>query len=120
MQGGVLYPWKSWRVLVPLFISTCGIVAFVFYETLVAVSPFIRPSTFNSRTANITYLSAFLHGVVLLTLLYYLPLYYEAVKGLSPTKAGIALFPETFSVAPACIIMGLLVSHAGRYRGGVW
>jgi hypothetical protein len=53
-------------------------------------------------------------------LLYYLPLYYEAVKGLSPTKAGIALFPETLSVAPACIIMGLLVSYTGRYRTGIW
>ena len=56
----------------------------------------------------------------MLSLLYYLPLYYEAVKELSPTKAGLALFPETFSVAPACIIMGLLVSHTGHYRRGVW
>lgn len=72
--GSVLYPWKSWRVLVPLFISTCGIVAFVFYEALVAVNSFISPSIFNNRTANITYLSTFLHGVILLTLLYYLPL----------------------------------------------
>jgi fucose permease len=61
-----------------------------------------------------------LHGFVVLSLLYYLPLYYEAVKELSPTKAGLALFPQTFSVAITCIIMGSLVTQTGHYRVGIW
>ena len=55
-----------------------------------------------------------------MTLLYYLPLYYETVKQFTPIKAGIALFPETFSVGPACIIMGIVVSRTGHYIRGVY
>lgn len=53
-------------------------------------------------------------------LLYYLPLYYEAIKGLSPIMTGVALFPETFTVAPASIAVGILVSVTGRFRWAIW
>lgn len=53
-------------------------------------------------------------------LLYYLPLYYEAIKGLSPIMTGVALFPETFTVAPASIAVGILVSVTGRFRWALW
>ncbi|KAL5321758.1 hypothetical protein ACEPPN_009721 [Leptodophora sp. 'Broadleaf-Isolate-01'] len=118
--GGILYPWRSWKVVVPLSLSSCGLAVFLLYEKFYASNPFIHLSMFNNRTAAITYLSTFLHGVILWTLIFYLPLYYEAVKGFTPTQAGIAVFPETFTVAPASLIMGLIVSRTGRYQFGVW
>ena len=51
--------------------------------------------------------------------LYYLPLYYEAVQGLSPILSNVALFPRTFTVAPAFIV-GTLISRTGHYRWAVW
>lgn len=53
-------------------------------------------------------------------LLYYLPLYYEAIKGLSPIMTGVAVFPETFTVAPASVAVGILVSITGRFRWALW
>lgn len=41
----------------------------------------------------------FLHGIILWSLLYFLPLYYEAVKGYTPIIAGVAILPETGFVA---------------------
>lgn len=119
-QGGILYPWKSWRVILPLCMSSCGLLGFLFYERFYAANPFIRLSIFGNCTAGVTYLCTFLHGVILWTLIFYLPLYYEAVKGFNSTQAGIAVFPETFTVAPASLIMGLIVSRTGRYQLGVW
>lgn len=58
--------------------------------------------------------------MILWCLLYYLPLYYEAVKGESPILSGVSLFPQTFTVAPAAVIVGILVSKTGRYRWAVW
>lgn len=103
----------------PLLISLCGLVGFVLYEKYITINPFINLGIFGNRTASITYFSNFLHGMILWTLLYYLPLYYEAVKSMTPTQAGTAVFPETFTVAPASLIMGMLVSLMGRYRWGV-
>ena len=33
---------------------------------------------------------------------------------------GVAAFPESFSVAPASVITGIIVAVTGRYRWGVW
>jgi hypothetical protein len=115
-----LYSWSDWKVIVPLSISASGVLGFLFYEGFYASNPFIRLSIFRNRTTSITYLCSFLHGVILWSLIFYLPLYYEVVKGFTPTQAGIAVFPETFTVAPASLIMGIIVSRTGRYRFGVW
>lgn len=47
-------------------------------------------------------------------------MYFEAAKGYSPTTAGIALFPWTFTTAPAAVVVGILVAKTGRYRWGIY
>jgi len=79
-----MYAWDSWRTLVPLIVGAAGLVSFVFYEAFVAVEPLIRLNIFKNRTAAVNYLGTFIHGMILWSMLYYLPLYYEVVKGLSP------------------------------------
>jgi hypothetical protein len=61
-----------------------------------------------------------IHGLVLWCLLYYMPLYYEAVQGYSPIIAGVALFPDTFTVAPLAVVTGISITVTGHYRWAVW
>jgi MFS family permease len=61
-----------------------------------------------------------LHGLILCCLLYYMPLYYEAVQGYSPIIAGVALFPDTFTVAPLAVVTGISITMTGHYRWAVW
>lgn len=49
-----------------------------------------------------------------------MPLYYEAVKGYSPIISGVALFPDTFTVAPMAVVTGILITVTGHYRWAVW
>ena len=93
---------------------------FLWYEIHVASEPVIRFTIFQNRTAVVSYLGTFVHGIVLWCLLYYLPLYYEGVKDYTPTIAGLAVFPETFTVAPASIIVGITISKIGRFRWAIW
>ena len=118
--GGVSYPWNSWRTYVPLSVSSLGLVILYMYEEYVAVNPIIRTRIFKNRNAAAAYISVVIHGMVVVGSLYYLPLYYEAVQGLSPIVSGVALFPETFTVAPGAFIVGTLISRTGRYRWAVW
>ncbi|KAL8919187.1 MAG: hypothetical protein Q9208_006947 [Pyrenodesmia sp. 3 TL-2023] len=118
--GGVSYPWTSWRTLVPLCVGIAGLISFAAYEEAVAAEPLIRPAIFKNRTSAASYIATVVHGMILWSLLYYLPLYYEAVKGFSPIIAGVALFPETFTVAPTCIVVGVLITVTGRYRWAIW
>ncbi|KAI4245921.1 MAG: hypothetical protein LQ352_006479 [Teloschistes flavicans] len=118
--GGVSYAWTSWRTLVPLCLGIAGLITFVAYEEAIATEPLIRMVIFKNRTSAVSYISTVIHGMVLWSLLYYLPLYYEAVKGFSPIISGVALFPETFTVAPASVVAGILITVTGRYRWAIW
>jgi hypothetical protein len=118
--GGVLFPWSSFSTLVPLILGIAGILGFICYETFKAESPLIPMHIFANRTAAANYFGTLVHGIVLWCLLYYLPLYYEAVKAYSPIIVGVAVFPETFTIAPASIIVGVLVSITGRFRWAIW
>ncbi|KAJ6092198.1 hypothetical protein N7467_004167 [Penicillium canescens] len=113
--GGVLYPWDSWHTLAPLIIGSVGLCIFAIYEWRVPRYPMIPPAIFHSRTALISFAGYAVVGLLVWCCLYFLPLYYEAVKGFKPIMSGIALFPETFTVAPSGVIVGLLISRTGQY-----
>ncbi|KAI4907442.1 hypothetical protein J4E90_009471 [Alternaria incomplexa] len=114
--GGVQYAWDSWRTLVPLIVCTIGMIAFGVYIEYFAANPLIRTSVFKNTSAAILYVSTVIHGIILWALLYYMPLYFEAVKGFGPILAGVAMFPWTFTVAPASVATGIAIAVTGQYR----
>jgi len=133
--GGVQYPWSSWRTLVPILLGPAGLVASGFYEHHLSkkafdsdgnvlpgehVEPIIRFSIFSNATLAITYIGTLIHGIILWSLLYYLPLYYEGVKGYTPIISGVAILPETSFVAPMSVIVGIICAKTGRYRWAIW
>lgn len=114
--GGVQYPWDSWRTLVPLIVCAAGLVAFVTHQEYIAPNPLIRTSVFKNMSAAILFTTTILHGIILWAILYYMPLYFQAVKGMGPILTGVAMFPWTFTVAPASVATGIAIAVTGRYR----
>lgn len=106
--------WSSWRTLVPLLVGLAGTIAFALWEHRLSVrafdsegglfsgdhvQPIIRFSIFNNWILRLLYLQNFVHGIILWSLLYFLPLYYEGVKGYTSIMTGVAVLPETFLTA---------------------
>ncbi|KAF7588185.1 hypothetical protein BBP40_006092 [Aspergillus hancockii] len=118
--GGVIYPWSSWHTLVPLIFGAAGLIAFMTYEHHVARNPFIPPLIYSNVSSAVSYTGVFLLGLIMWTLLYYLPLYYEAVKGYSSTVAGLAIFPQTLTIGPVGIGVSIVITKLGRYRWALW
>ena len=81
---------------------------------------FVPAETFSSRSVNVSYLGILLQGIILFSILYYMPLYYEGVHEYSPVVAGVAMFPETFTVIPAAMVIGGVSSKTGSYRWASW
>ncbi|KAF9692315.1 hypothetical protein EKO04_009600 [Ascochyta lentis] len=67
-------------------------------------------------SAAILFSATVAHGIILWAILYYMPLYYQAVKGMGPILTGVAMFPWTFTVAPASIATGIAIAVTGHYR----
>ncbi|KAJ0336385.1 hypothetical protein KNSL1_013301 [Colletotrichum chrysophilum] len=59
-------------------------------------------------------------GTLMYGQLYYVPLYFMDVKGFTPIQTGVALFPVMFTLVPASIITGRLVTVSNNYQWSIW
>ena len=118
--GGVQYPWDSWHTLVPLLIGVAGLVGFAVYESYIALEPTIRLGLLRNYNMAYSLFATLINALIVYGSLYFLPLYFEAVRGYNPILSGVALFPATFTVAPVSIISGIIITKTGDFRGVTW
>ncbi|KAI9784351.1 MAG: hypothetical protein M1839_002412 [Geoglossum umbratile] len=118
--GGVMYSWSSWRTLVPLIVGFVGLVGFVFFEAKIATTTILPIALFRNYSTSICYFGSFIQGMILWSILYYLPLYFQGVKGYSPVIAGVAALPQTCTIVPCAIAVGIAAAVTGKYRWALW
>ncbi|KAJ5728544.1 MFS general substrate transporter [Penicillium malachiteum] len=117
--AGNIYPWSSWRTIVPLVIGVLILVAFAFYERYPS-DPVFPYRIFRSRTASMTLLGSFIHGFVLYTLLQYLPLFFQAVYLESPLESSVSILPFCCVVFVFTGIAAFAVDFFRKYRWEIW
>lgn len=115
--AGTTHPWSSFRVLLPLVSGLVGIGVFILYEG----SPFCSNPTmplhhFANRTSATAMALTFLSSLIFVMMIYFLPIYFQAVLEDSPTDSGTHILPTIFSLALGAIASGQLMSKFGRYR----
>ncbi|EJD41683.1 MFS general substrate transporter [Auricularia subglabra TFB-10046 SS5] len=113
--AGSLYPWQSYRVLVPLCVGVAGLVAAILYEKYYAEEPTIPFDILSNRTSAAAYFSAFIHYVILINAAYFIPVYLQAVKLRTPLIAGLEILPLAVCISPAGILTGIHISKMGKY-----
>jgi len=115
-----MFEWASWHTVVPLILGAGGLILFTVYSAYISPRPLIARGLFNTPTAIVAYAGTVIQGLIIWSILYYMPLYFEVAKNYGPIKAGIAQFPYTFTVAPAAVVVGFVISKTGRYRPSLW
>lgn len=118
--GGVIYPWSSPKVICLLVVGALMIGFFVFSEQRLAKYPLIPLTVFKSRSNNAIFLLSFAHGIVLLGMEYYLPLFFQSVQQASPLRSGLLILPLIVTQAIVEIIAGFSIHRSGRYRETIW
>jgi hypothetical protein len=118
--GGVMYSWSSWHTLVPLILGVTGLAAFCIYEIYFATYTIIPMRMFLNRSTSLTYLIAFFHGIILWSIVYYMPLYFMAVLSYTPILAGVAALPQTLTVVPSAGLVGIVAAKTGHYQWSLW
>ncbi|KAK4247381.1 major facilitator superfamily domain-containing protein [Corynascus novoguineensis] len=117
---GYQSPWASWHILVSLCLGAAGRIGVVAYEYRGAARPFIPVYIFRNYSTTAVYAGSFAHGLVLYSLVYYMPECFQAMLGYSPLIAGVAALAQTATVVPCAIFVGAVVSRTSRYRWAVW
>jgi MFS family permease len=114
--AGSLFSWAAWETLVPMILGVLVLVAFVFYEAKPA-APIMPHRLFHSITANMTLLGGFIHGAILVSLLQYLPLMYQAVYLEAPIKSAAFLLPTSIISVFTAVTSMMMIP---LFRGYTW
>lgn len=111
------YPWWHAAVLTPLICGSLGIVGFgVFQCSKYCKHPIMPPVIFSNRTTNLSFALTAMHGFVTYGFQFYLPPFFQAVKGSSPTQSGLQVLPTTLIIVAVAAIGGPLLTYWGRYK----
>jgi EmrB/QacA subfamily drug resistance transporter len=107
--------WGSGRVIAELLVSVGLLAAFLFVETrqarpMIDLQFFRRPTYIGANIAGVAYAAAFL------TMLTYLPIYFQSGLGFSPLTAGLLMLPMAFPLfaVPRVVTLYLDSRLSGR------
>lgn len=90
--GGLVYPWSNWRVILLLAVSGCAFTTFAILQILRPEST-IPSRIIRNRSVACAAILAFCAGASTLTIVYFLPLYFQGIKQASPVQSGIDVLP---------------------------
>lgn len=86
--GGAVYAWSSYQVLVPLVIGFVGLVLFLAYEWILCKKPSFPREVLSNRTSASAFIQTLIHSLCTYWAFYFMPVFFQAVKGLSPFISG--------------------------------
>ncbi|MGH9071188.1 MAG: MDR family MFS transporter [Acidimicrobiales bacterium] len=113
--GGTTYAWGS----TPMIVLAVGGAALIVVWAIVerrAVEPVLPLALFKNKVFSAASVIGFVVGFALFGALTFLPLYFQVVRGLSPTVSGLQLVPLMGGLLVTSIGSGFLISRWGRYK----
>ncbi len=113
--GGKKWGWGSPQGLGLVAISLVLTALFIVVE-LRAREPIIPMRLFRNSIFSVSNAYGFAVGLALFGATIFLPLYFQAVKGMSPTESGLAMLPTVAGIMLFSILSGQLITRTGRYK----
>ncbi|BFZ62623.1 hypothetical protein YB2330_003724 [Saitoella coloradoensis] len=118
--GGSSYAWDSALVIALLVLGGVIFITFLIVEWKVAPLPIMPLRLFKNLSVCVIFIQTFLVGIVYYGNLYYLPLYFQIVRGKTAIESGVLLLPLVITQTVASTVSGLVVSKTGRYNPSIW
>ncbi|KAJ7157334.1 ABC transporter [Mycena filopes] len=113
--GGNTKPWNDKAVIICFVLSGVLAIMFVSWEIYVDERAMVPTAIFHSRSIYAILAYAFLNRFSLLLFVYYIPIFYQAVRHHSATKSGIDLLPFMLGLVITIIAAGQVVGRTGYY-----
>ncbi|KAL9105861.1 MAG: hypothetical protein Q9227_009024 [Pyrenula ochraceoflavens] len=113
--GGSKYSWSNARIIVLLVLFGLLMMSFVALQWWEGEKATVPSSIIKQRTLwSTSWFSFFIFGSLIATL-YYIPLWFQAVRGDSPIRSGIDNLPLILPTTFVSLIAGALVVISGYY-----
>lgn len=115
LDRGSNISWSATITVTSLCISFPLFSLFVFVELKVAAEPFAPGRIIFNGSLVACYLCNFFAFGGWMTVLFYIPLFYQAVDGFSASQAGVRLLPNVVAAVSGSLTGGLLMQRTGKY-----
>ena len=109
--AGITKPWNSSEVIGLLVGFVVMTLAFVVSQKLLDDRAMMVKKILKMRIVVVGMIYGFLHEGAFVSLLYALPIYFQAVSGVSPAEAGVHNLPFLLSCGIGSLAAGLLISR---------
>ena len=107
--------WKANITIISISLSIPLFVIFVLVEMKVAKEPFAPGHIIFNRSLFACYLCNFFSFSGWLAALFYIPLYFQAVDGLTATQAGVRLIPGIIAGVSGSLFGGFYMQRTGKF-----
>ncbi|MEV0251271.1 MFS transporter [Nocardia sp. NPDC050712] len=115
-EQGRHWGWESQRALICYGVAASGVLLFIIVELLMRDAALIPMRLFDNSTFSVSIAGAFLVGVAMFGAIVLVPLYFQVVRGYSPTKSGLLMLPLVVGIMIGAQISGLVTQRTGRYK----
>jgi EmrB/QacA subfamily drug resistance transporter len=113
--GGTIYSWSNGRIIALFVVFGVLLLAFIAVQFRVGDNAIIPIRIARQRSIACGALYALCVGASFFTMVYYIPLWFQAIHGTSATHSGIDTLPMMIAVIMVNITAGYIVSKWGYY-----
>ncbi|KAF7309754.1 Major facilitator superfamily transporter [Mycena indigotica] len=113
--GGSKYEWKNGRIVALFVLFGVLITGFIFVQIWRQEDATVPPRILKQRSLLFGSWFSLSLGSSFFILVYYLPIWFQAIKGVSAVKSGIDNLPMILSLVIASLIAGGVITAVGYY-----
>ncbi|KAH0833590.1 putative HC-toxin efflux carrier TOXA [Fonsecaea pedrosoi] len=113
--GGTTYAWSNARIIVLLILSGILFSIFVYLQHVFQENATIPPRIIKTRSVAAGVLYAFFSGSGMMTTVYFLPIWFQAIKGASAVHSGIMNLPAVLGITCSSMLAGFATRKIGYF-----
>jgi MFS family permease len=113
--GGSTYPWRNGRVIALFIISGLLLISFVVIQIWKQEKATVPPRVFKNRNVWGSAWFGICLGAAFFILIFYIPIWFQAIKEVDAVKSGIMNLPMVLSLVIVSVVAGGLVTVFGYY-----
>ncbi|KAG5928947.1 hypothetical protein E4U60_007564 [Claviceps pazoutovae] len=113
--GGQVYDWNNKYIIVLLTLMAVLFVAFIAVQICLPKTATVPPRLLMHRSVVAGFLTTIAIGSAQYIFVYYIPIWFQTVRGVNAVDSGIQLLPLMISFVVASIVGGLVNQRIGYY-----
>ncbi|KAF4628724.1 hypothetical protein G7Y89_g9430 [Cudoniella acicularis] len=115
--GGTTYPWGNARIIVLFILAAILIAIFIVIQFKSGDRATVPIRIINQRSIASGFYFSLVSPGAMMVIIYFLPLWFQAIKGVSAVASGIDSLPLVLSLVVASILSGAITAKTGYYTG---